>query len=128
MTYNWRNQHTTGAALLRVHGGGVGFHPELLHQIPPRAQHGNRRRMSFKLSNHARQELARRDIALAEVEAVLAAPGQIVPEHGGIVCYQSQTTCDRKPCLLRVMVNEAGESKVVVTIYRTSKISKYWQI
>ena len=31
--------------------------------------------MSFKLSNHARQELARRDIALAEVEAVLAAPG-----------------------------------------------------
>ena len=84
--------------------------------------------MSFNLSNHARQELARRDIALAEVEAVLAAPGQIVPEHGGIVCYQSQTTCDRKPCLLRVMVNEAGEPKVVVTIYRTSKISKYWQI
>ena len=75
-----------------------------------------------------RQELARRDIALAEVEAVLAAPGQIVPEHGGIVCYQSQTTCDRKPCLLRVMVNEAGESRVVVTIYRTSKISKYWQL
>ena len=74
------------------------------------------------------QELARRDIALAEVEVVLAAPGQIVPEHGGIVCYQSQTTCDRKPCLLRVMVNEAGEPKVVVTIYRTSKISKYWQM
>ena len=84
--------------------------------------------MSFKLSNHARQELVRRDIALAEVESVLAAPGQIVPEHGGILCYQSQTTCDGKPCLLRVMVNEAGEAMVIVTIYRTSKISKYWQL
>ena len=58
--------------------------------------------MSFRLSNRAREELARRDIALAEVEAVLAAPGQSVPEHGGIVCDQSQTTCDGKPCLLRV--------------------------
>ena len=84
--------------------------------------------MSFKLSNHARQELTRRDIALADVESVLAAPGQIVPEHGGIVCYQSQTTCDGKPCLLRVMLNETAEPMVVVTIYRTSKISKYWKI
>ncbi len=84
--------------------------------------------MSFKLSNHARQELARRDIALAEVEAVLAVPGQIVPEHGGIVCYQSPTTSGGKACLLRVMVNEAAEPMVVVTVYRTSKISKYWQL
>lgn len=84
--------------------------------------------MSFKFSKHAHEELVRRDIALAEVESVLAAPGQMVPEHGGIVCYQSQTTCDGKPCLLRVMVNEAAEPKVVVTIYRTNKISKYWQL
>ena len=83
--------------------------------------------MSFKFSNHARQELARRDIALAEVEAVLAVPGQIVAEHGGIVCYQTPTTCEGKPSLLRVMVNEAMEPMVVVTVYRTSKISKYWQ-
>jgi Domain of unknown function (DUF4258) len=84
--------------------------------------------MNFRLSNHARQELVRRNIALTEVESVLAKPGQIVPEHGGIVCYQSQTISDGKPCLLRVMVNEATDTKVVVTVYRTSKISKYWQI
>ena len=84
--------------------------------------------MSFQLSKHARQELARRDIALADVEAVLAAPGRIVPEHGGIMCYQSRTTHAGKPRLLRVMVNEAAEPMVVVTIYRTSKISKYWQL
>jgi hypothetical protein len=27
-----------------------------------------------------------------------------------------------------VMVNEAAEPMVVVTVYRTSKISKYWQL
>jgi hypothetical protein len=83
--------------------------------------------MSFQLSNHALGELARRDIARADLEAVLAAPGQIVPEHGGIVCYQSQSTYAGKPCLLRVMVNEAADPMMVVTVYRTSKIRKYWQ-
>ena len=29
-----RNRHGAGGAL-RIHGGGVGFHPELRHQIPP---------------------------------------------------------------------------------------------
>jgi hypothetical protein len=83
--------------------------------------------MSFQLSNHALRELARRDIARADLEAVLAAPGQIVPEHGGIVCYQSPSTDAGKPCLLRLMVNEAADPMVVVTVYRTSKIRKYWQ-
>ena len=83
--------------------------------------------MSFHISNHARAELARRGIDLAEVEAVLAAPGQIVQEHGGIVCYQSVVTRGSTPYLLRVMVNEAAEPMVVVTIYKTSKLSKYWQ-
>ena len=40
-----RNRYGAGGAL-RVHGGGVGFHPELRHQIPPWPQHGNRRRMT----------------------------------------------------------------------------------
>lgn len=82
--------------------------------------------MSFRLSNHARQELARRDIALADVEAVMKEPEQSVQEHGGIVCYQSLATHSGKPCLLRVMVNEDADPVVIVTVYRTSKISKYW--
>ena len=83
--------------------------------------------MSFRISKHAREELARRDIGLEEVEAVLAAPEQIVEEHGGIVCYQSRVIHSGKPYLLRVMVNEAADPKVVVTIYKTSKLNKYWQ-
>ena len=68
-----------------------------------------------------------RDIPLAVVESVLAAPGQKVPEHGDVVCYQSKVEINQKPYLLRVMVNEKTTPKKVVTVYRTSKINKYWK-
>ena len=82
--------------------------------------------MSFHVSNHAREELIRRGIGFEEMEAVLAAPGQIVEEHGGIVCYQSRVIHSGKPYLLPLMVNDAADPKVVVTIYKTSKLNKYW--
>lgn len=83
--------------------------------------------MSFRISNHAREEMTRRGIDLAVVESVLAAPGQIVQEHGGIVCYQSPVIHEAKRYLLRLMVNDSVEPMVVVTIYKTSKLNKYWQ-
>ena len=83
--------------------------------------------MSFHISNHAREELVRRGIGLEEMEAVLAAPGQIVEEHGVIVCYQSRVIHSGEPYLLRVMVNDEADPKVVVTIYKTSKLNKHWQ-
>ena len=82
--------------------------------------------MSFHLSAHARHELQRRGIPRTMVEAVLAAPEQKVPEHGAILCYQSRVTIDEKLYLLRVMVDETKQPPVVVTVYRTSKIDKYW--
>ena len=42
------------------------------------------------------------------------------------MCYQSHVTINNKPYLLRVMVEESKQPPVVVTVYRTSKISKYW--
>ncbi|MBA3493262.1 MAG: hypothetical protein H0T87_03840, partial [Gammaproteobacteria bacterium] len=50
-----------------------------------------------------------------------------VPEHGAIVCYQSIVEIDQKPYLVRVMVNETAYPPTVVTVYRTSKIEKYWR-
>jgi hypothetical protein len=43
-----------------------------------------------------------------------------------IWCYQSRVTLAEKPYLLRVMVDETKQPAVVVTVYRTSKIDKYW--
>lgn len=33
----------------------------------------------------------------------------------------------QKPYLVRVMVNETAKPPKVVTVYRTSKINKYWK-
>jgi hypothetical protein len=69
--------------------------------------------------------MQRRGIPLAVVESILDAPAQKIPEHGDVVCYQSQVEINHKAYLVRVMVNE--ESAKVVTVYRTSKIGKYWR-
>ena len=71
--------------------------------------------------------MARRSIPMTVVESVLAAPGQKMPEHGDIVCYQSKVEINQKTYLVRVMVNEMANPAKVVTVYRTSKISKYWK-
>jgi hypothetical protein len=83
--------------------------------------------MSHRLSIHVHEEMERRGIPLAVVESVLAAPDQKVPEHGDVVCYQSKVDINQKPFLVRVMVNETATPPKVVTVYRTSKISKYWK-
>lgn len=69
--------------------------------------------------------MQRRDIPLTVVESVLESPSQKVPEHGDVVCYQSKVEINRKSYLVRVMVNE--KSTKIVTVYRTSKINKYWK-
>jgi hypothetical protein len=83
--------------------------------------------MKHELSDHVQEEMTRRGIPLAVVETVLAAPAQIVPEHGDVVCYQSQVEINQKLYLVRVMVNETATPSKVVTVYRTSKIKKYWK-
>ena len=50
-----------------------------------------------------------------------------VPEHEHVICYQSKIDINDKEYLVRVMVNEAMKPAKVVTVYRTSKIRKYWK-
>ncbi len=82
--------------------------------------------MNYLLSAHAREELDRRQIPLAVVENILFSPEQKVPGHEGILCYQSRVNISGKQYLLRVMVNETTDPLTVVTVYRTSKLAKYW--
>ena len=83
--------------------------------------------MNYELSDHVREEIARRRIPLAVVESILQSPQQKVPEHGDVVCYQSKIDINQKEYLMRVMVKEAVIPAKVVTVYRTSKIRKYWK-
>ena len=83
--------------------------------------------MTFHFFKHVLEELVKRKISHALLEQVLQSPQQKMTEPGDITCYQSRAEIDGKQYLLRAMVNETVTPYVVVTVYRTSKISKYWR-
>jgi hypothetical protein len=84
--------------------------------------------MSFKLSNHAKEEMLRRSIPLTILESVLNNPQQVVTERGNLKVYQSKVDFgDGKMFLLRAIVDDKLKPPTVITVYRTSKISKYWR-
>ena len=82
--------------------------------------------MRYKLSDHARQEIERRGIPLALLEAVLEGPDQIVPERGAVKAYQSKSEIGGKMFFVRAIVDDSVDPAVIVTAYRTTKIEKYW--
>jgi len=84
--------------------------------------------MRFVLSRHAQQEVQRRAIPLALLDSALQQPQQIIVEPNGKKIYQSQLAFDHgKIFLLRAIVADDVDPAIVVTVYRTSKISKYWR-
>lgn len=84
--------------------------------------------MNFELTSHAEEELARRGIPKGLLDELLAAPQQVVPAYGDMKAYQSQVDFGGgRMYLLRAIVSEREGSAIVVTVYRTSRISKYWR-
>jgi len=83
----------------------------------------------YRFTDHARQEMARRQISEADVAQVLSAPEHSEPVREGRAVYQSRIEMDEpsKTYLLRVFVDTNRKPPEVVTVYRTSKIGKYWR-
>ncbi|HKP53784.1 MAG TPA: DUF4258 domain-containing protein [Chloroflexia bacterium] len=84
----------------------------------------------YRLTLHAIIEMARRGISEADVAYVLSAPEQEAPVRPGRKVYQSRIEMDDPPklYLLRVFVDIDRKPPEVVTVYRTSKIDKYWEV
>jgi hypothetical protein len=80
---------------------------------------------AYRLSDHAREEAERRGIPPDVLQRVMEAPGQIVEVHSQRRAYQSKVMMDDKLYVVRAIV-ELTDPLVVVTVYRTSKIEKYW--
>jgi hypothetical protein len=80
-----------------------------------------------RFSQHARVEIARRGVPFDIAEGVLRNPQQVVPTQGGLMALQSRVELEGKQYLVRVVVAERPDVTVVVTVYRTSKIGKYWR-
>lgn len=84
--------------------------------------------MEFEISRHAQEEMDRRGIPLNWVETILQNPQQVVDGYGQKKAYQSIIDMGTgKNYLVRVAVNDSVNPAKVVTVYKTSKIKKYWR-
>jgi hypothetical protein len=83
---------------------------------------------NYQLSKHAEHEIERRTIPRAWVDAVLDAPEQRFPQSEHAEILQSRFAAEGgKMYLVRAVVATNKQPPMVVTVYRTSKIDKYWR-
>ena len=84
----------------------------------------------YRITAHAKSEMARRGISESQVVAVLSNPGQTLPVREGRQVLQSRLALREggKQGLLRVFVDIGPDLGDVVTVYWTSKITKYWRV
>ena len=74
---------------------------------------------------HARFQMRRRGITPAEVVAAVQRPDQVITSTKGRKIRQSLIG-PRSRLLLRVVVTETASAYFVVTVYKTSRLAKYW--
>ena len=82
---------------------------------------------TYRLTDHAQTEMARRHISVADVTHVLTAPEYTEAVRPGCVVSQACVTWGTTATtyLLRVFIDIDRQPPAVVTVYRTSKIAKY---
>ena len=85
--------------------------------------------MDFVFSKHAEEQIQRRGINRKDVETVVLQPYQTLTddENKDITIFQSLIKEDGQMFLLRVFVNTNKMPNVIVTLYRTTKIQKYYE-
>jgi len=82
------------------------------------------KRVTF--SRHAREQIEERGLSAEVVMQAVENPEQVVT-RGSRQIGQRRVRDAEKEYLLRVVYEEHGDRITVVTVYRTSKISKYWR-
>jgi len=85
--------------------------------------------MDFVFSRHAQEQMIRRGIDYQTVLSVVSAPDQMIVDgnDSDIVIYQSKIKENGLLFLLRVFVNRNKQPSIIVTLYKTTKISKYYE-
>jgi Domain of unknown function (DUF4258) len=81
------------------------------------------------LTEHARWQAQRRGLQESTILQVATAPEQVVQigPHSEIRQSRFNDPTVGKPYLVRVVVATGTETLKVITVYRTSKINKYWR-
>lgn len=81
----------------------------------------------YVLTPHARFQMQRRGIDEEIVHRVMTAPEQQFDLRPGRAVRQSRVEMGGRTYLVRVVVDLERTPTEVVTVYRTTKISKYWR-
>lgn len=79
----------------------------------------------IRIGAHARFEMKRRRIRPREIVLTIRKPGQVLPSAKGRQIFQALVGLSKR-LLLRVIVKESPAAYHVITVYKTSKITKYW--
>ena len=84
--------------------------------------------MKLEFTGHALFEMSRRSITNRQVEEVVKNPQQESRSLKGRVILQNRyyDGIVEKEMILRVIGNRGSDSFKVVTVYKTSKVEKYW--
>lgn len=84
--------------------------------------------MKIIITDHALFEEVRRGIAEESIISVINNPQQKLPSKKGRVILQNKyfDKANNKEMLLKVIGTETAEGFTVITVYKTSRISKYW--
>lgn len=82
-----------------------------------------------RISQHAREQMKERGIPEILIFEIIESPQQSIPDGVDKVIYQSIVYFEEEEVdyLVRVFVNIIKTPNLVVTVYRTSKIKKYWE-
>jgi hypothetical protein len=83
--------------------------------------------MQYKFSKHSLEQMDTRGISKAIVENILKEPEQVKDENGKKV-YQSLIKFENKnEYSVRVFVNTEQSPNLILTVYKTSNIKKYYE-
>lgn len=81
--------------------------------------------MTFVLSVHAKEQIARRGIDLETITEIVSKPDFVTEQDKGIMVFNKYFPDQHKNFLYRVFVNMEKIPPLVITAYKTSKTDKY---
>ncbi|MEI6899976.1 MAG: DUF4258 domain-containing protein [Bacteroidota bacterium] len=82
--------------------------------------------MNYIFSQHALEQMEARGISKEVVENILSKPDQI-NELEDLTVFQGIDKVGKTAYLIRVFMNKRKSPNVIVTLYKTSKIHKYYE-
>jgi hypothetical protein len=82
--------------------------------------------MDFVYSNHAIEQMYARNINQATVETIIENPLQIILEVDKKI-FHGIIEEDNTKYLIRIFVNRLKQPNLIITVYKTSKIDKYYE-